>query len=172
MPRLLLAAFVWMVTTLPCQAATLFELGTTPHVSIHLEGRRASVGLGISAFHYEQSFPTLLGAGEIRVWTFNPTVISRLYLSGGDTRSFLEARVTKEIPSVSSDSPFLLDDYDEFYDDWGGSLGFGFRAGINERFRVGGAVDAYAEFETFSDRENTIRGGTAFRVFLDYALSP
>jgi len=174
MSRLLLAALLWTFATLPCHAATNLELGTTTHVSVHLEGPNASIGLGIGVQYFEETFAPFLGVTEkIHIVTFYPTAMGRLFLNEGTTRSFLEVRATKEISSVSGETPdFILGTYDEFLDDWSGSLGFGFRAGLNERLRVGGALELFAEFQTFSDREDTIRGGTAFRVFLDYALAP
>ena len=171
MPRLVLAAFVWLVTALPCYAATNLELGTFPNVSVHFEGNRASIGLGLSANYSEQSIPSFLGTEQVHVWVLTPSAIARLFLNDDATRSLLELRVSREVSSVTGSSFLFVPDLDEFYDDWSASLGAGLRAGINERFHVGGAVAASVEFETFSSGDDTIRAGTTFRVFLDYALS-
>ncbi|HET9251681.1 MAG TPA: hypothetical protein VFP58_06150 [Candidatus Eisenbacteria bacterium] len=171
MARLLVVALGSVFLSLPCQAATMLELGTAPHVSVHVEGKRGSVGLGLSASYREDTYPSSLGAEEVRIWTFSPFAIARLFLSDGTTRSFLEVRASREISSVSGETPeFFSPGYEELYDNWTTSLGAGLRAGINDRLRIGGAVDAWAKFYTFSDREDSIHGGTAFRVFLDYVL--
>ena len=174
MARLLLAALVLWLTASPCQASTELELGTAPHVSVHLEGHRASLGLGISVQYYEDTFfANFSNDDKIHILTFHPSAIGRLFLSDGTTRSFLEVRASKEVSSVNGEYPdYVVGDYGEFLDDWTASLGVGLRAGINERLRVAGAVDAWAEFQTFEDREDAIQGGTSFRVSVGYALSP
>lgn len=126
MSRVLLAAFVWMFTTVPCQAATTLELGTTPHVAVHLESQRASVGLGVGVYYFEESFPTILGMEETHTWVFSPSAVARLFLSDGNTRSFLEARATKGITALTRDSEgFYSSDIDQYYDNWTTSLGVG-----------------------------------------------
>ena len=170
MNRTLVTMALWSVMALPCQAKTVLEIGTTPHVSLHVEGERASFGVGLSVFYRDDQVPTSEGYEEIHMWLFTPSAGARLFLNReGSARSFLEARASRGIASASGVG-FIAETLEEFYDNWTASFGAGVLATIHDRVRVGGAVDARAEFLTEPAVEDSFQIGSSFRVFLDYVL--
>src|SRR5262245_42726964 len=158
-----------LLIAIPSRAETILELASTPNVGVRWEARQFAVGLGLGATWDTYTNYGLFGIDDVSIVTLRPEVSFQAFLNGKpEARTFLELNILKPIPIVSSE--FQKEFLEDVSDDWGLAGGFGLRSELNDRFRVGGAVDADFTLRTIGNADTKVTAGTRFRGFVQYRL--